>query len=69
MRMALQKKLAEAGGRSPGSREEAAAYIAELTGDLAMIAHRHGLDALGYILDMATMEARNNVRKLNNSSS
>ncbi|HEX5846494.1 MAG: hypothetical protein ACXW3G_13820 [Rhodoplanes sp.] len=33
---------------------EAAAYIADL---LAQIARRHGLDALGFILDMAHLEA------------
>jgi hypothetical protein len=32
---------------------EAAAYIADLSLDLAQIARRHGLDALGFILDMA----------------
>jgi hypothetical protein len=35
----------------------AAAYIAELSSDLAQIARRHGLDALGFILDMARLEA------------
>ncbi|MEZ5889024.1 MAG: hypothetical protein R3D52_01460 [Xanthobacteraceae bacterium] len=32
---------------------EAAAYIAEMSSDLAEIARRHGFDALGFILDMA----------------
>ena len=36
---------------------EAAAYIADLALDLAQIARRHGLDALGFILDMAHLEA------------
>ncbi|MGZ9103932.1 MAG: hypothetical protein ACXW3Y_13825 [Rhodoplanes sp.] len=36
---------------------EAAAYIADLSLDLAQIARRHGLDALGFILDMAHLEA------------
>ncbi|MFD2183154.1 hypothetical protein [Rhodoplanes azumiensis] len=34
-----------------------AAYIADLTGDLARLARRHGLPTLGYILDMARVEA------------
>ncbi len=34
-----------------------AAYIAEMSSDLAQIARRHGLDALGFILDMARLEA------------
>jgi hypothetical protein len=46
-------------------RAEAAAYVAELAGDLASIARRHGLDALGYILDMARLEAENETRWAN----
>ena len=38
-------------------RESAAAYVAELSGDLSALARRHGLDALSYILDMARLEA------------
>jgi hypothetical protein len=36
---------------------EAAAYIAEVSSDLAEIARRHGFDALAFILDMARLEA------------
>lgn len=36
---------------------DAATYIATLTEELAEIARRHGLEALGYILDMARLEA------------
>ncbi len=46
-------------GCDAGSPTEAAAYVAEMTADLALIARRHGLDALGYILDMARLEAEN----------
>jgi hypothetical protein len=35
----------------------AAAYIAEMSSNLAQIARRHGLNALGFILDMARLEA------------
>jgi hypothetical protein len=35
----------------------AALYIATLSDELAQIARRHGLEALGYILDMARLEA------------
>ncbi|MGD0025926.1 MAG: hypothetical protein ABSC37_15130 [Xanthobacteraceae bacterium] len=35
----------------------AALYIAALTEELAQIARRHGLESLGYILDMARLEA------------
>jgi hypothetical protein len=43
----------------PDEREAAAVYIADLASDLARIARRQGLDTLGYILDMARLEARN----------
>ncbi|NVO14729.1 MAG: hypothetical protein HXX10_11890 [Rhodoplanes sp.] len=37
--------------------QSVAAYIADLTGDLARIARRHGLQTLGYLLEMAHIEA------------
>ena len=40
-------------------RAEAAAYIAELTGSLATMARKHDLAALGFILEMAQLEAEN----------
>jgi hypothetical protein len=55
-------KLA-AGG--PVDRAAAANYVAELSAELAMLARHHGLDALGYILDMARLEAENNTRHVN----
>ncbi len=43
---------------SPASQRTAdAAYIAEMTGSLALMARRHGLYTLGYLLDMAKLEA------------
>jgi hypothetical protein len=50
--------------QKPGDREAAAAYVAEMTGDLASLARRHGLDALGFILDMARLEAEHASRRL-----
>ena len=38
-------------------RAAAAAYVAELSSELAAIARRHGLDTLSYILDIARLEA------------
>ncbi len=38
---------------------EAAAYVTQLAADLASLARRHGLDTLGYLLDMARLEAEN----------
>jgi len=52
-------------GRDPGDRTAAARYIADLTTELAVLARRHGLDALGYILDMARLEAENANRQVN----
>jgi hypothetical protein len=43
-------------------RAATAAYIATMTGDLAELARRHGLDALGYLLDMARLEAETQPR-------
>ncbi len=40
-------------------RKAAASYVAKLSGDLAVIARRHGLDTLGYLLEMAQLEAEN----------
>jgi hypothetical protein len=51
-------------------RSAAAVYIASMSSELAGLARRHGLDALGYLLDMARLEAdsvtgrRNNVRHM-----
>ena len=46
-------------------REAAAAYVAELSRDLALIARKNGLDALGFILEMARLEAENVTRHVN----
>jgi len=49
----------------PAEGEDRAAvanYVAELSADLATLARRHGFDALGYILDMARLEAENESR-------
>ena len=52
--MAKRTNGSEASGRSA-----AAAYLAAITADLASIARSHRLDVLGYLLDMATVEAEN----------
>jgi hypothetical protein len=46
-------------------RTAAASYIAELSAELATLARRHRLDTLGYILDMARLEAENATRHVN----
>jgi hypothetical protein len=39
-----------------------AAYVAELTGNLAYMARREGLETLSFILEMAKLEAENCAR-------
>ena len=46
-------------GSEAADRGAAAAYLAAITAYLAAIARSHGLDVLGYLLDMATVEAEN----------
>ena len=46
-------------GRPAWADEGSAAdYIATLADELAQIAKRHGLESLGHILEMATLEAK-----------
>jgi hypothetical protein len=46
-----------------GGPDEAASYIADAVKDLAQIARRHKYDTLGFLLDMALMEAREIIRQ------
>ena len=46
-------------------RTAAANYVADLSAELAVLARQHGLEALGYILDMARLEAENVSRHVN----
>src|SRR5438067_1541838 len=43
--------------------EEAAAYVAGLMAELAILVRRHHLDTLGYLLDMARLEAEEIVQR------
>jgi hypothetical protein len=45
-----------------GGPLEAASFIAETVQELAAVARRHRLDTLGYLLDMAQLEADELVR-------
>jgi hypothetical protein len=45
------------------SRAETAAYIADLSGNLARMAREHRLDALAYILEMAQLEAKSTAHR------
>lgn len=40
-----------------GGRSAVANYVATLSGDLASMARRTGLDTLGYLLEMVRLEA------------
>ncbi len=41
-----------------------ASYVATLTAELSVLARDHGLDALGFLLEMARLEAENASHKL-----
>jgi hypothetical protein len=47
-----------------GDQAAAAAYVASLVGDLAILSRRHKLDTLGYLLDMARLEAEGTAQGL-----
>lgn len=40
-------------------------YVATMTAELSMLAHHHGFEALGFLLEMARLEAENAAQKLN----
>ena len=44
-------------GEGARDRDEFAAYVAEISGELAASARRFRLDALAYLLEMASLEA------------
>lgn len=56
-RAATVTSKAKRTSRAGIDQREVAAYIADLAGDLARIARRHGFEDLGYLLDMARLEA------------
>ena len=58
-------KAAGAMQSGPADRAAAARYVAELSAELAALARQHGLEALGYILDMARLEAETANRYIN----
>ena len=46
-----------------GGPAEAAYFIVGAVADLALLARRHKLDMLGYLLEMAQLEAEERVRR------
>ena len=66
-----RRKRASAGGdggsrtddpEGDGGPDEAAAFIAEITAELAQVARRHKLGMLVRLLDMTRMEAEEHIR-------
>jgi hypothetical protein len=51
--------MAETLREKRGDPASVARYIETMTADLAEMARRHGLDVLGYLLEMARLEAEN----------
>jgi hypothetical protein len=45
-----------------GGPDEAAAFIAETTANLALLARSHRLEMLGFLLEMAQLEAEERLR-------
>jgi len=52
----------QSANEKPEDRLATANYVATLSGDLAALARHHGMPTLGYLLDMARLEAENVVR-------
>jgi hypothetical protein len=51
--------LADPTNVTESKRRQAAAYVASMISELALIAQNHQLDTLSYILEMARLEAEN----------
>lgn len=49
-----------------GARTQVANYVATMSGDLANMARRNGLDTIGYLLEMVRLEAENETRHSQN---
>jgi hypothetical protein len=58
-----KKRKPAAKSTRDGGPQEAASFVAEQLVDLARLAHRHGLNTLGLLLDMSLMEAREKARR------
>jgi len=51
-----------------GDPEQAAAYVAGLTGELAVLVRRHRLNTLAYLLDMVRLEAEETIQRAERAS-
>ena len=43
-------------------------YVATMTAELSILSHHHGFEVLGYLLEMARLEAEGVAQKLNGSA-
>ncbi|ALK09438.1 hypothetical protein [Blastochloris viridis] len=53
--------------RQSGTDAAVAAYIVEAAAELSLLAHRHDMPVLAYILDMARLEAESQASALTKS--
>ena len=51
------------GGGGGGDPQDVAPYVAAMSADLSAMARRHGLETLGYLLDIARLEAESRARE------
>jgi hypothetical protein len=51
----------------PNEPAAVASYVAAMSAELSMLAHRHGFEALGFLLEMARLEAESAAHQLNGS--
>lgn len=62
----IERKVQRSDGVLPHQGEgdplEAAGFVAEWVGHLAQVARRHRLETLGFLLDMALIEAEDVIR-------
>jgi hypothetical protein len=58
----LMSRVRMAENDQTGDPDSVANYVAAMSADLAVMARRHGLDTLGYLLEMAQLEAENITR-------
>ena len=56
-----KKTMAETKDETSG-QSAVASYVATMSSDLAGMARRNGLDTLGYLLEMARLEAESQIR-------
>jgi hypothetical protein len=45
-----------------------ASYVAAMSAELSMLAHRHGFETLGFLLEMARLEAESTATQLNGAT-